>query len=336
MPTPDLEHIQHLNSLETTLLGPQPNKWVVSDDTAVAKAKEFFNQLQKVFWISLEINFAQDSDSWKLLTPEEQHLVKHVLAFFVVSDGLIVDNISTNFMDEITHPQVRQFYALQEGNEAVHAQVYNDMLDVIISDRAERHLLFNSITTMPCIAAKCQFVRKWMDREKCTFVQRLVAFAAVEGIFFSGGFLCLTWLRNRKDRKIQLLPGATFANEWIQRDENIHTMFAAFLYAEMVKNKLTDEQVYEIIANAVEVEDEFFEEALKHGVFDLTLPDMKQFVRFMADRLLQMLGHPAKYKVANPFDFMRLNDLDAKINFFEGQTVYVKTRRDEVKLVDNF
>lgn len=327
--------IEELNRMEDVLLGETHNKWVPRNSSCNSQLKRFFDDLQKVFWISTDVQYSNDAETWLELDEAEQHVLRHVFAFFVISDGLIVDNISVNFMDDVTNPEVRQFYALQEGNEAVHARVYNDIIDIVFTDEREKQQVFDAVNGVPGIRAKCDFVRSWMDPARQPFVERLLAFAAVEGIFFQGGFLVIMWLRSRKKTRMAL-KGVHTATDWIMRDENLHCMFACYLLRSLVKRKLTQHEAVRIVDAAVQVELSFFEGAMPLSVFDLPLDDVKRYVQFCADRLLQYIGLRAHYHADNPFDFMRLNDLDGHINFFEMQQTYVKSGSGDFTPNDDF
>ena len=326
--------VEELNALEDRLLGANENKYVPRS-VGNAALYAFYDQLQKSFWGSHEIDYSEDAQSWQLLKPNEQRLLKHVFAFFVVSDGMIIDNLSCNFMEEITSPAVRQFYALQTGNESVHARAYNDVLDIVIQDTQEKQGLYDAVNNMQCITAKCQFMQTFMDRRRRPFVERLVAFACVEGIFFQGGFSVLMWAKSLKRRK-QILKGTCIVTEWIVRDENLHLSFACHLYRELARRKLTQEAAVAVVKQAVYVEISFFEEALREEVPDITLRDMTEYVQFCGDRVLVMLGHSAHWKSTNPFSFALLGDLDSRTNFFEQQSTYTKSAADSFAETDDF
>jgi len=262
------------------------------------------------FWTAEEIDFVQDHKDWNKLTFNEQHFIKSVLAFFAASDGIVLENVTTNFVNDVKLPEARAFYAFQAAMENIHSETYSLMIDTFIKDPIEKTKLFNSMETMPCIQKKAQWAINWMNAD-ASFVQRLVAFACVEGIFFSGSFCSIFWLKKRG-----LMPGLTFSNELISRDEGLHTDFACLLYSKC-KNKLNDKTIHDIIRNAVECEKYFILEALPVKLIGMNHEMMSEYIEFVADRLLHALGHPKIYKATNPFPWMEMISLQGKTNFFE-------------------
>ena len=259
------------------------------------------------FWTPEEISFAKDLEHWETLTPEEQNFVKQILAFFAGSDGIVQENLATRFQREVDSQVVKLFYSFQNAMEGIHSETYSLLIDTYVKDKQEQDHLFKAIDTIPCIKKKADWALKWIESED-NFAKRLVAFAAVEGIFFSGAFCSIYWLKKRG-----LMPGLTFSNELISRDEGLHTMFAVALFHTLGSSI----DVKPIIQEAVAIEEEFITEALPCSLIGMNATLMKQYIRFVADRLLVQLGSEKVYKVANPFDFMELISLEGKTNFFE-------------------
>merc|ERR1711998_712866 len=253
---------------------------------------------------------AQDMRDWDGLSKDEQHFIKHVLAFFAASDGIVNENLSTNFSDEIQVPEARAFYGFQMAMENIHSETYSLLIEQYIRDANERMKLFHAIETIPAVATKAQWAVNWMNKDR-SFYERLVGFACVEGILFSGSFCAIYWLKKRG-----LMPGLTFSNELISRDEGLHADFACLVY-KLLKHKLSDEVVRSIIRGAVEVERKFICEALSCDLIGMNSDLMTRYIEFVADRLLTTLGHPKLYNATNPFDWMELISLQGKTNFFE-------------------
>ncbi len=264
----------------------------------------------QAFWVAEEIDMTQDLAHWKKLSPDEQHFIKHVLAFFAASDGIVNENLVVNFMQDVTIPEARCFYGFQVAMENIHAETYSLLIDTYISDPKEKTSLFNAIDTLPCVQKKAKWALQWIE-EAPSFAHRLVAFAAVEGIFFSGSFCSIFWLKNRG-----LMPGLAQSNELISRDEGLHTDFACLLYS-MLVNKLSQKEIEEIICNAVEVEKEFVVDALPVSLIGMNSKLMTQYIEFVADHLLNSLGYEKFYNAENPFSFMDMISLQGKTNFFE-------------------
>ena len=261
------------------------------------------------FWTAEEIDLSPDLKDWERITSDEQHFIKHVLAFFAASDGIVNENLAVNFMKEVQLPEARCFYGFQIMIENIHSETYSLLIDTYIKDPVEKKRLFNAIETVPCVQKKAQWALQWINNG--SFAERLVAFAAVEGIFFSGSFCSIFWLKKRG-----LMPGLSFSNELISRDEGLHCDFACLLYG-MLEEKLSQERVYAIIRDAVENEHDFVTDALPVSLIGMNAKLMCQYIEFVADRLLVALGYPKIYNATNPFDFMETISLQGKTNFFE-------------------
>ena len=270
---------------------------------------EMYKKSEASFWTAEEIDLSDDQKHWDNLNSGERHFISHILAFFSASDGIVNENLAVNFMSEVQLPEARCFYGFQIMMENIHSETYALLIDTYIKNEAEKHKLFNAIDTIPAVKRKAEWALRWIDNG--SFAERLVAFAAVEGIFFSGSFCSIFWLKKRG-----LMPGLTFSNELISRDEGMHCEFACLLYS-MLKNKLTQEQVYAIISDAVTIEKEFVTDALPVGLIGMNAILMQQYIEFVADRWLAELGYKKLYNTTNPFDFMELISLQGKTNFFE-------------------
>jgi ribonucleoside-diphosphate reductase beta chain len=271
---------------------------------------EMYKKAEASFWTAEEIDLGPDQSDWEnKLTSDERHFIKHVLAFFAASDGIVNENLAINFMNEVQYPEARCFYGFQIMMENIHSETYSLLIDTYIKDPKEKDMLFHSIDTLPCVGKKAEWALKWIGNG--TFAERLIAFAAVEGIFFSGSFCSLFWLKKRG-----LMPGLTFSNELISRDEGLHCDFACLLYSQLT-NQLPKEKVTAIITNAVEIEKDFVSDALPVRLIGMNADMMCQYIEFVADRLLVALGCPKAYNAINPFDFMELISLQGKTNFFE-------------------
>jgi ribonucleoside-diphosphate reductase beta chain len=262
------------------------------------------------FWTVEEIDFAKDKDDWNKLNDNEQYFIKQVLAFFAGSDGIVQENLATRFQREIQSPVARLFYGLQNAMEGIHSETYSLLIDQYVKDKKEQEKYFRAIDTIPCIRDKAEWALKWIESAD-NYATRLVGFACVEGIFFSGSFCAIYWVKKRG-----LLPGLTFSNELISRDEALHTEFAVTMYHKL-QNKLTESQIQQIIRDAVEIETEFICSALPCSLIGMNSRDMKAYIEFVADRLSVQLGCRKIYNSQNPFDFMELISLEGKTNFFE-------------------
>lgn len=272
---------------------------------------QFYKKAEASFWTAEEIDLSPDLIDWEnKLNDNERHFVKHILAFFAASDGIVNENLAENFLSEVQYTEAKFFYGFQVAIENIHSETYSLLIDTYIKDTADKNYLFNAIETLDCVKKKAEWALRWI--EKGSFAERLVAFAAVEGIFFSGSFCSIFWLKKRG-----LMPGLSFSNELISRDEGLHCDFACLLYNNHVVNKMTKEQVKNIIAEAVEIEKEFILEALPVKLIGMNSELMSQYIEFVADRLLQELGNEKIFNVNNPFDFMDMISIQGKTNFFE-------------------
>jgi ribonucleoside-diphosphate reductase beta chain len=272
---------------------------------------KLYKQQESCFWTAEEIDLAQDINDWEnKLNEDEQHFVKNVLAFFAASDGIVNENLGINFLNEVQYTEAKMFYGFQIMMENIHSETYSLLIDTYIKDKNEQNRLFNAIDTVPAIKRKAEWAIKWINSD--SFVERLIAFAAVEGIFFSGSFCSIFWLKKRG-----LMPGLTFSNELISRDEGMHCDFACHLYNNHIEKKLTDKKIKEIICGALEIEKEFILEALPVRLIGMNADLMKQYLEFVTDRLLMSLGVSKVYNSTNPFDFMENIAIQGKTNFFE-------------------
>ncbi|CAM9310308.1 unnamed protein product [Choristocarpus tenellus] len=272
---------------------------------------QMYKKAEACFWTAEELDLAHDQKDWEGLSHDERHFVTHVLAFFAASDGIVNENLASNFSSEIQLSEARCFYGFQIAIENIHSEVYSLLIDTYVKDPAQKSHLFNAMETVPCVRKKADWALQWCDPELSSFAERIVAFAAVEGIFFSGSFCAVFWLKKRG-----LMPGLCFSNELISRDEGLHTDFACLLYRKLV-NKLSVETVTRIISDAVEIEKEFITSALPVELIGMNSGLMRQYIEFVADRLLVELGCPKKYGSPNPFDWMEMISLQGKTNFFE-------------------
>jgi ribonucleoside-diphosphate reductase beta chain len=272
---------------------------------------EFYKKSEASFWTAEEIDLSNDLADWNnKLNDNERHFIKHVLAFFAASDGIVNENLAINFLNEVQYPEARCFYGFQIMIENIHSETYSLLIDSYIKDPVEKDKLFHAIDTVPCVGKKAEWALRWISNG--SFAERLIAFAAVEGIFFSGSFCSIFWLKKRG-----LMPGLSFSNELISRDEGLHCDFACLLYTSHVKNKLPKEQVTKIITDAVTIEKEFVSDAIPVRLIGMNADLMCQYIEFCADRLLLALGCDKFYNASNPFDFMEMISLQGKTNFFE-------------------
>lgn len=270
---------------------------------------EMYKKHEASFWTAEEIDLSADMKDWQGLNDGERHFISHVLAFFAASDGIVNENLAVNFMSEVQVPEARCFYGFQIMMENIHSETYALLIDTYVKDPQEKDHLFHAIDTVPCVKEKAEWALKWI--ENGSFAERLVAFAAVEGIFFSGSFCSIFWLKKRG-----LMPGLTFSNELISRDEGMHCEFACLLYG-MLNNKLAESKVREIITDAVRIEKKFVTDALPVDLIGMNAKLMGQYIEFVADRWLGELGCEKVYNASNPFDFMEMISLQGKTNFFE-------------------
>jgi ribonucleoside-diphosphate reductase beta chain len=272
---------------------------------------EFYKKSEASFWTAEEIDLSNDLVDWNnKLNDNERHFIKHVLAFFAASDGIVNENLAINFLNEVQYPEARFFYGFQIMMENIHSETYSLLIDTYIKDPVEKDKLLHAVETVPCVGKKAEWALTWIQNG--SFAERLIAFAAVEGIFFSGSFCSIFWLKKRG-----LMPGLSFSNELISRDEGLHCDFACMLYADHVKHKLPKDQVLKIISDAVVIEKEFVSEAIPVRLIGMNADLMCQYIEFCADRLLLALGCDKFYNASNPFDFMEMISLQGKTNFFE-------------------
>ncbi|MCJ8163864.1 ribonucleoside-diphosphate reductase small subunit [Pontibacter sp. E15-1] len=296
-----------MNDMEP-ILKENPNRFVlfpIQND----EVWQMYKQAEASFWTAEEIDLSQDLKDWENLNDGERHFISHVLAFFAASDGIVNENLAVNFMNEVQIPEARCFYGFQIMMENIHSETYSLLIDTYVKNQSEKDHLFNALETVPAVAKKGEWALKWIESEQ--FAERLIAFAAVEGIFFSGSFCSIFWMKKRG-----LMPGLTFSNELISRDEGLHCDFACLLYRMMV-NKLPEARVQEIIRDAVSIEQEFVTDALPVDLIGMNAKLMSQYIEFVADRLLVELGCKKIYNSTNPFDFMEMISLQGKTNFFE-------------------
>ena len=292
------------------ILQENPNRFVlfpIQHDDIWA----FYKKSEASFWTAEEIDLSADLVDWaEKLNDDERHFVKHVLAFFAASDGIVNENLAENFVAEVQYTEAKFFYGFQIMMENIHSETYSLLIDTYIKDPKEKDFLFNAIENLPCVTKKANWALRWI--EEGSFAERLIAFAAVEGIFFSGSFCSIFWLKKRG-----LMPGLSFSNELISRDEGMHCDFACLLYNDHIINKLSKETVREVITDAVNIEKEFVSDALPVGLIGMNADLMCQYIEFVADRLLVALNNEKIYNVENPFPWMDMISLQGKTNFFE-------------------
>mmetsp|Transcript_94399 Transcript_94399/g.173052 ORF Transcript_94399/g.173052 Transcript_94399/m.173052 type:complete len:345 (+) Transcript_94399:53-1087(+) len=291
------------------LLLENPRRWVMFP-IEHADIWEMYKKHEASFWVAEEIDLSHDNRDWDQLTDSERHFVKHVLAFFAASDGIVIENLAGQFSMEIQLPEARAFYGFQIAMENIHSETYSLLIQQYIRDPSEQDEVFNAIQTMPAVQAKAEWAIQWMNREN-SFAERLVAFASVEGILFSGSFCAIYWLKKRG-----LMPGLTFSNELIARDEGLHAEFACLLYRKL-QNPLPEDVIHSIIQGAVDVERQFICESLSCDLIGMNSMLMTKYIEFVADRLLVALGHSKIFNATNPFDWMELISMQGKTNFFE-------------------
>ena len=309
------------------LLAPDDNRFVMFPIQDQDIWKMYKKQVD-CFWRAEEIDLSKDQLHWDSLEPSEKYFISMILAFFAASDGIVLENLAARFMNDVQLSEARAFYGFQIAMENIHSESYSLLIESYIKNSEEKHKLFNAIENFPCIKKKSDWAQKWMHDNRSSFATRLVAFACVEGIFFSGAFCSIYWLKKRG-----LMPGLTFSNELISRDEALHTEFAVLLYNKLQK-KMTKARIHEIIKEAVDIETEFICEALPCRLIGMNSELMTKYIQFVADRLCLQLGYDKIYNVANPFDFMELISLESKTNFFEKRVdsyaLAEKTKADDV------
>ena len=291
------------------ILKENPNRFVLFP-IQHADIWDWYKKSEANFWTAEEIDLSADLTDWENLKDDEKHFIKHVLAFFAASDGIVNENLAENFVSEVQYTEAKFFYGFQIMMENIHSETYSLLIDTYIKDTKEKDKLFNAIETLDCVKKKADWALRWIDNG--SFAERIIAFAAVEGIFFSGSFCSIFWLKKRG-----LMPGLTFSNELISRDEGMHCDFACLLYNEHIVNKLDDKLVTGIITDAVEIEKEFVSDALPVRLIGMNAEEMCQYIEFVADRLLVSLNLDRVYNAKNPFPWMDMISLQGKTNFFE-------------------
>jgi ribonucleoside-diphosphate reductase beta chain len=272
---------------------------------------EWYKKQEACIWTAEEIDLHTDLNDWNnKLNADEKYFIKHILAFFAASDGIVNENLAENFVSEVQYPEAKFFYGFQIMMENIHSETYSLLIDTLVKDKEEQNYLFNAVDTIPAVKRKADWALKWINSE--SFIERIIAFAAVEGIFFSGSFCSIFWLKKRG-----LMPGLTFSNELISRDEGVHCDFACHIYNQHIENKIDPNRIKEILCGALEIEKEFILEALPVRLIGMNSDLMSQYLEFVTDRLLVSLGVPKVYNSENPFDFMQNIALQGKTNFFE-------------------
>ena len=289
-----------------------------------------YKQHMSVIWMAEEIDLSKDMAHWEKLTDGERHFIKNIIGFFAGSDGIVMENLANRFMREVKWPEAKFFYTCQAMIEGVHSEAYSLLIDTYIHDPKDKRDLFDAIKTIPCVQKKADWALAWIDNMEASFATRLLAFAVIEGIFFSGAFCAIFWLKQRG-----LMPGLTVSNEFIARDEGLHTDFACLLYSK-ITNRLTKQQAHKIVREAVKIEKQFITKSLPCELIGMNAKLMSQYIEFVADRLLLQLGYPKAYSASNPFSFMERISLENKDNFFEKRvTTYAKASvgKDATKMV---
>ena len=292
------------------LLAEDPNRFVMFPIQDQSIWSMYKKQVE-CFWRAEEVDLSKDLTSWATLTKDEQYFIKMIIAFFAASDGIVVENLGMRFMSEVQMSEARAFYGFQIAMENIHSEMYSLLIDTYIKENDEKQKLFEALNNFPCIKKKADWAIKWINDKRSSFATRLLAFACVEGIFFSGAFCSIYWLKKRGK-----MPGLTFSNELISRDEALHTEFAVLLYKKLTK-KLSKKKVIEIIKESVEIEKEFICEALPCRLVSMNSKLMSQYIEFVADRLILQIGYEKIYNSTNPFDFMEMISIEGKTNFFE-------------------
>ena len=263
------------------------------------------------FWRAEEVDLSKDLADWTKLTADEKQFISMILAFFAASDGIVLENLAVRFMSDVQISEARCFYGFQIAMENIHSEMYSILIDTYIQDSKEKDMYFHALSNFPCIQKKGDWAKRWIEDNDSSFASRLVAFAAIEGIFFSSSFASIYWIKKRG-----LMPGLTFSNELISRDEALHTEFAILLYTKL-ESKLSKKEIYEIIKEAVDIEKEFITEAIPCRMIGMNSRMMTKYIEFVADRLCIQLGYDKLYNAVNPFDFMELISVESKVNFFE-------------------
>lgn len=314
----DLKPLELPESFVEPILKENPNRFTLFP---IMKPKLFqhYKNHMSTFWVVEEIDLSKDMKDWEKMSENEQYFIKNILGFFAGSDGIVQENLASRFMKEIQLPEARNFYSVQLMMEAIHSETYSLLIDTYVQDKEEKERLFQATQTIPCVKYKAEWAQKWIESKTEDFATRLIAFAVVEGIFFSGSFCAIYWLKERG-----LMTGLTTSNEFIARDEGLHTDFACALYEE-IERKLPKTKVHKIIREAVKIEKQFITESLPCHLVGMNDKLMSQYIEFVADRLCTQLGYGKIYSTPNPFDFMERISLEGKDNFFEKRvTTYAK------------
>lgn len=314
--------------MSESLLQENKNKYVL--DIQHEDLNLFYQKAKSAFWTPEEISFSQDVKNWNLLSEDEKFFITHVLAFFAASDGIVNENLVNNFYNEIQYPEARAFYAFQIAMETIHSETYALLIQTYITDHVQQKKILSAIENFPSIKKKANWALKWTNSNNASFPERLIAFVAVEGIFFSGSFCSIFWLKTIKG---DLLPGLSFSNELISRDEALHCEFAIHLYLHHIKNKLSQEKIKEILLEALNIEEEFINESLPVRLIGMNSFLMSQYLKYITDRLFLQLKCPKHFNVENPFPFMEQISVEGKTNFFEKR---VSEYQKSVKAVKEF
>ena len=296
--------------MEEPLLTPTPNRFVIFP-LQHEDLWEFYKKAEACFWTAEELDLANDRKDWLKLTDNERHFLTHVLAFFAASDGIVNENLCGNFCNEVQAAEARCFYGFQMAIENIHSEVYSLLIDTYIKNKELKDKALRAVETIPCVKRKAEWALRWCDADQASFAERLVAFAVVEGVFFSGSFCAIFWMKKRG-----LMPGLCTSNELISRDEGMHCDFACLLYSKL-RAQLPESRVQEIVSEAVAIEQDFVTSALPVELIGMNSRLMRQYIEFCADRLLQALGVDKKWGTPNPFEWMTLISLQGKTNFFE-------------------
>ena len=309
---------EKLNNLEENILKHNPNRFVIFP-IQYNDIWDFYKKAESSFWTAEEIDLQQDLSDWETLNDNERYFIKNILAFFAASDGIVNENLAENFVSEVQYAEAKFFYGFQIAMENIHSETYSLLIDTYVKDKEEKNMLFNALENIDAVKKKGEWALKWI--ESSSFAERLIAFAAVEGIFFSGSFCSIFWLKSRG-----LMPGLSFSNELISRDEGLHCDFAVHLHNKHLTNKVSESRIKEIISSALEIEKEFITESLPVSLIGMNSDLMKQYLEYVADNLLIDLQCSPMFNAKNPFDFMANIALENKTNFFEKRVAdYAKS-----------
>jgi ribonucleotide reductase beta subunit family protein with ferritin-like domain len=305
-----MDIINKSNDTDEPLLTPNMKRFVLFP-IEYHDIYQLYKKAESAFWTANEIDLSKDMNDWEKLNKDEKYFIKNIIGFFAGSDGIIMENLAGRFMNEIQIPEARAFYSYQIFNESVHSETYSLLIDTYIKDHNEKEFIFNSIQNIPSVSKKALWAYKWIENKSVNFATRLIAFAIVEGVFFSGSFCAIYWIKKRG-----LLPGLTFSNELISKDEAMHCELAILLYSK-IKNKINEKRIEEIFKEAVEIEKEFITDSIPCHMIGMNADLMKQYIEFVSDRLLVQLGYNKIWNTKNPFEWMELISLRPKSNFFE-------------------